>query len=54
MASDSPGAMRDLPDSLDFAEFLARQLYYRNLSEAVLLRITPESGIQPLAAGQPV
>ena len=54
MANDIVGTLSEVsPDSVDFAEFLARQLYYRNLSEAVLLRITPENGVQRLAMVNP-
>jgi two-component system, NtrC family, nitrogen regulation sensor histidine kinase NtrY len=41
------------PDSAEFGEAFARQVYYRNLSEAVLLRITPEHGVQSLALVNP-
>jgi two-component system, NtrC family, nitrogen regulation sensor histidine kinase NtrY len=54
MANDIVGTLSEVsPDSVDFAEFLARQLYYRNLSEAVLMRITPENGVQRLAMVNP-
>ncbi|WP_284734415.1 sensor histidine kinase [Sphingosinicella terrae] len=41
------------PDSPEFTEFFARQVYYRNLSEAILMRVTPEHGVQSLALVDP-
>ncbi|HMG48399.1 MAG TPA: ATP-binding protein [Allosphingosinicella sp.] len=41
------------PDSTQFGEAFARQVYYRNLSEAVLMRVTPEHGVQSLALVNP-
>ena len=54
MAGDLAGALNEYSaDSLDFGEYFASQVYVRNLSEAVLVRITPEHGIQTLAAVNP-
>ncbi|MGZ8335802.1 MAG: sensor histidine kinase [Allosphingosinicella sp.] len=54
MASDVAAVLNEYsPDSPEFSEFFARQVYYRNLSEAVLMRVTPEHGIQSLALVNP-
>jgi two-component system, NtrC family, nitrogen regulation sensor histidine kinase NtrY len=50
MAGDIVTAMEDTPmESPEFATFLGQQLYYRNLSESALVRITPELGVQTQA-----
>ena len=54
MAGDLAGAFNEYPaDSLEFGEYFANQVYVRNLSEAVLVRITREHGIQTQAAVNP-
>ena len=54
MASDIVTALNQTPpDSVQFAEFLGDQTLYRNLSEAVLMRITPRTGVQTLAMVNP-
>jgi len=41
------------PESQQFSEVFARQVYYRNLSEAILMRVTPQHGVQSLALVNP-
>jgi two-component system, NtrC family, nitrogen regulation sensor histidine kinase NtrY len=56
MASDIVTTLNDqgvAPDSPEFAQFLTQQAYYRNLSETVLMRITPRTGVQRLAIVNP-
>jgi two-component system nitrogen regulation sensor histidine kinase NtrY len=54
MASDLAAFLSEYPaDSPEFTEFFARQVYYRNLSEAILMRVTPEHGVQSLALVDP-
>lgn len=54
MAGDMAVALEEVPiDSPEFSEFLVRQVWYRNLSEAVLMRVTPEAGVQTLALVNP-
>jgi two-component system, NtrC family, nitrogen regulation sensor histidine kinase NtrY len=54
MSADLAGYLEEMPiDSLKFAEGFARQTYYRNLSEALILTVTPERGIQALALVNP-
>jgi two-component system, NtrC family, nitrogen regulation sensor histidine kinase NtrY len=54
MAGDLAPFLREVPmESQEFAEFFAQQVYYRNLSEAVLMRVTPELGVQSLALVNP-
>ena len=40
-------------DSPEFAEYFVGQVFYRNLSEAVLMRVSEESGVQTLALVNP-
>ncbi|HYI63648.1 MAG TPA: ATP-binding protein [Allosphingosinicella sp.] len=54
MVGDLSNVLAQYPaDSPQFGEEFARQVYYRNLSEAALLRMNPESGIQSLALVNP-
>jgi two-component system, NtrC family, nitrogen regulation sensor histidine kinase NtrY len=54
MAGDTITALNEVPpDSTEFADFMGQQLYYRNLSEAVMMRITAEHGVQTLALVNP-
>ena len=54
MASDIVTALNETSvDTPEFADFIARQVYVRNLSEAVLMRVSREHGIQRLAIVNP-
>jgi two-component system nitrogen regulation sensor histidine kinase NtrY len=54
MSGDLAGYLRQWPiDSPPFAEGFGYQLYQRNLSEALVLRISAESGMQSLALVNP-
>jgi two-component system nitrogen regulation sensor histidine kinase NtrY len=54
MATDLAGYLGDWPiDSPQFAESFARQVYYRNLSEAVILNAAPNGAIQSLVLVNP-
>jgi two-component system nitrogen regulation sensor histidine kinase NtrY len=54
MAADLAGYLEDWPiDSPEFAESFARQVYYRNLSEAVILNTARDGAIQSLALVNP-
>jgi two-component system nitrogen regulation sensor histidine kinase NtrY len=56
MASDIVTAINEqdvAPDSPEFGEIFIGQVYVRNLSEAVLMRITPRTGVQRLAMVNP-
>ncbi len=54
MAGDLAAFLEEWPiDSPEFAEFFGRQVYFRNLSEAVLMRVTEEHGVQTLALVNP-
>jgi two-component system nitrogen regulation sensor histidine kinase NtrY len=54
MAGDIVTALGEAPiDDPAFADFLVNQVYVRNLSEAVLMRITPEHGVQTQAMVNP-
>ncbi|HYN45276.1 MAG TPA: PAS domain-containing sensor histidine kinase [Allosphingosinicella sp.] len=54
MAGDIAAVLAQYPpDSPQFGEVFARQVYYRNLSEAVLMRVTPQHGVQSLALVNP-
>ncbi|MDB5722671.1 MAG: hypothetical protein JWP15_3289, partial [Alphaproteobacteria bacterium] len=54
MSNDLAANLRVVPiDSPPFSEYFARQVYYRNLSEAVILRVTPQRGVQALALVNP-
>jgi two-component system, NtrC family, nitrogen regulation sensor histidine kinase NtrY len=54
MSSDIVTALNETSvDTPEFADFIGRQVYVRNLSEAVLMRITREHGIQSLAIVNP-
>jgi two-component system nitrogen regulation sensor histidine kinase NtrY len=54
MAGDVAGYLQQVPiDSPRFAEGFAGQVLYRNLSEAMILRVTREHGIQSLALVNP-
>jgi two-component system nitrogen regulation sensor histidine kinase NtrY len=54
MAGDVEEYLAEVPiDNPAFAEGFFRQVYYRNLSEAVLLRVTPNNEIQSLALVNP-
>jgi two-component system nitrogen regulation sensor histidine kinase NtrY len=54
MSADFPKYFEGVPiDSLQFREGLAYQVYVRNLSEAVLLTVTPDRGIQTQALANP-
>ncbi len=50
MSSDLAGYLREVPISgLAFREGLARQVYYRNLSEAAIINISGKGDVQTLA-----
>ncbi|HWH22809.1 MAG TPA: PAS domain-containing sensor histidine kinase, partial [Allosphingosinicella sp.] len=54
MSGDLAGYLQEVPiDSPAFAEGFGRQVWYRNLSEAVILNASPESGVQALALVNP-
>ena len=54
MAGDIAGVLSEVPiDRPEFAEFMFRQVYVRNLSEAILMRITAADGVQTLALVDP-
>jgi two-component system nitrogen regulation sensor histidine kinase NtrY len=54
MAGDLATTLNQYPyQSREFGEAFARQVYYRNLSEAILMRVTPEHGVQSLALVNP-
>ena len=54
MASDIVTALNETSvDTPEFAEFIVQQVYLRNLSEAVLMRISRDNGIQRLAIVNP-
>ena len=54
MGGDVSGYLQEVAiDSPDFAEGIFRQVLYRNLSEAVILNVTPDQGIQALALVNP-
>ena len=54
MSGDVATILQEVPiDSPQFMEDFARQVYYRNLSEAVILNVTPDAGIQALALVNP-
>ena len=54
MSTDLSGYLKEMPiESLQFAEGFGRQVYYRNLSEALILTVTPQRGVQTLALVNP-
>ncbi len=54
MAGDLALFLSEQPiDSPEFAEYFVGQVFYRNLSEAVLMRVSEESGVQTLALVNP-
>ncbi|HEV2866134.1 MAG TPA: HAMP domain-containing protein, partial [Allosphingosinicella sp.] len=54
MAGDLAGYLQQIPvDSPLFAEGFGRQVLARNLSEAMILNVTPEHGIQAIALVNP-
>lgn len=54
MSGDLAGYLREVPlDSPQFAEGFARQVYYRNLSEAAVVNVNAEGHIQTLALVNP-
>jgi two-component system nitrogen regulation sensor histidine kinase NtrY len=54
MSADLAGYLREVPiESPAFSEGFGRQVYYRNLSEAVILTVTPERGVQTQALVNP-
>jgi two-component system nitrogen regulation sensor histidine kinase NtrY len=54
MSGDLGGYLKIVPmDSRPFAEYLAYQVYNRNLSEAMIVAVTPQGGIQSLALVNP-
>ena len=54
MSGDLSGYLQEVPiDSQIFAELFGRQLYERNLSEAIMFRVAPDHTIQSLALVNP-
>ena len=54
MSADVGGYLQEVPiESLDFMEGFGRQVLYRNLSEALIVTVTPERGVQTLALVNP-
>jgi two-component system nitrogen regulation sensor histidine kinase NtrY len=54
MAGDLNGALSEAPiDSKAFAEYLAFQTLAREFSEAAIVRVTPQAGVQSLAMVNP-
>jgi two-component system nitrogen regulation sensor histidine kinase NtrY len=53
MSGDLAGYLGEMPiDSLQFAEGFGKQVYYRNLSEALILTSRPNTAFQSLALRQ--
>ena len=54
MSSDLSTYLKQVPiDSPEFAEGFARQVYYRNLSEAAVVNVSPDGKVQTLALVNP-
>ncbi|QAY80083.1 HAMP domain-containing protein [Sphingosinicella sp. BN140058] len=54
MSLDLAGYLEEYPiDSLEFMEGFGKQVLYRNLSEALIVTVTPERGVQTLALVNP-